>query len=133
MKFKNFKLKNSFLDMPYIKLMMDDGLLSTAKPSLNNSMPIPLQSIRCSATRKVPATNEAPRISRANERPKNASTTTNKTYDEFLMPLKRGIEIKEGGQSYRATLQSTAVEIKRDLKGKTIAQSARKFFLFLCR
>ncbi|KDO38828.1 hypothetical protein CISIN_1g032307mg [Citrus sinensis] len=77
---------------------------SIAEPSLNASTPIPKQSTRGSTTKKTPATeesiatNEAIRISRAKKRRRNASTARNKSFDQFSVPLIRGIEIREGGK-----------------------------------
>lgn len=39
------------------------------------------------------------------------------------MPPIRRIEIREGGKSDKATLQSTPVQTKRDLMGKIVAQN----------
>ncbi|KAK9204482.1 hypothetical protein WN943_014743 [Citrus x changshan-huyou] len=105
---------------------------SIAEPSLNASTHIPKQSTRGSTTKKTPATeesvatNEAIRISRAKKRRRNASTARNTSFDQFSVPLIRGIEIREGGKFDGATLQSTPIQIKRDLKGKIVAQIGLK-------
>ena len=103
---------------------------SAAEPSPNTSTPTPNQSTRGSTTKEAATTNEAARISRGKDRRKNASTTTNTAFDQYLVPPTRGIKIREGGKSGN-TSQYAPVQIKRDLKGKPVAKIGCKFFLFL--
>lgn len=69
-------------------------------------------------------------MSSAHERLRNASTTRNATFYQFLMLPNKGIEIREGDKFDRTTLQYATVQTKIDLKGKAVAQSGCKFFFF---